>query len=167
MASTGDIILRTLVEEFSDLGDAEQVTQLLIRLVVAAVLGGLLGLERERHGKPAGIRTHMLVAAGSALFVLVPVQMGMDDEGLSRVMQGLLSGVGFICAGAILKLEREEQVQGLTSAAGVWMTSAIGVAAGLGREMTAFVSTLLVLGILMLEGPLRRRGFSNNARRDD
>jgi putative Mg2+ transporter-C (MgtC) family protein len=167
MASTGDIILRTLVDEFSDLGDAEQVTQLLIRLVVAAVLGGLLGLERERHGKPAGIRTHMLVAAGSALFVLVPVQMGMDDEGLSRVMQGLLSGVGFICAGAILKLEREEQVQGLTSAAGVWMTSAIGVAAGLGREMTAFVSTLLVLGILMLEGPLRRHGITGNNRRDD
>jgi putative Mg2+ transporter-C (MgtC) family protein len=163
----GETVLQTLVEEFSDLGDTQQVTQLVVRLLVAAFLGGLLGLERERHGKPAGIRTHMLVASGSALFVLVPLQMGMDHEGLSRVMQGLLAGVGFLCAGAILKLEREEQVQGLTSAAGIWMTSAIGVAAGLGREMTAFVSALLVLGILMLEGPLRRRGVSRNADRDN
>jgi putative Mg2+ transporter-C (MgtC) family protein len=162
-----ETVVQTLVEEFSDLGDAAQVTQLLVRLLAAAFLGGLLGLERERHGKPAGIRTHMLVAAGSALFVLVPLQMGMDHEGLSRVMQGLLAGVGFICAGAILKLEREEQVQGLTSAAGIWMTSAIGVAAGLGREMTAFLSTLLVLGILMLEGPLRRLGVRRNADRDN
>jgi putative Mg2+ transporter-C (MgtC) family protein len=162
-----ETVVQTLVQEFSDLGDAAQVTQLMVRLLVAAFLGGLLGLERERHGKPAGIRTHMLVAAGSALFVLVPLQMGMDQEGLSRVMQGLLAGVGFICAGAILKLEQEEQVQGLTSAAGIWMTSAIGVAAGLGREMTAFLSTLLVLGILMLEGPLRRHGVRHNADRDN
>jgi putative Mg2+ transporter-C (MgtC) family protein len=167
VGSIAETVVQTLVEEFSDLGDAAQVTQLLVRLLVAALLGGLLGLERERHGKPAGIRTHMLVAAGSALFVLVPLQMGMDHEGLSRVMQGLLAGVGFICAGAILKLEREEQVQGLTSAAGIWMTSAIGVAAGLGREMTAFLSTLLVLGILMLEGPLRRLGVRRHADRDN
>ncbi|MDB5900005.1 MAG: putative rane protein [Ramlibacter sp.] len=163
MASVGETILQTLVDEFSDLGDAQEVTQLLVRLLVAAFLGGLLGLERELHGKPAGIRTHMLVAAASALFVLVPVQMGMDEEGLSRVMQGLLAGVGFICAGAILKSEQQEQVQGLTSAAGIWMTSAIGVAAGLGREMTAFLATMLVLGILLLEGPLRRQGVSRDA----
>jgi putative Mg2+ transporter-C (MgtC) family protein len=98
----------------------------------------------------------MLVAAGSALFVLVPLQAGMSDEDISRVMQGLLAGVGFLCAGAILKLERKDQVHGLTTAAGVWMTAAIGIAAGLGREMTAILSTLLVLGILALEGPLRR-----------
>jgi putative Mg2+ transporter-C (MgtC) family protein len=161
--SIGDIILQTLVEEFSDLGDPQQVTQLTVRLLVAALLGGLLGLERERHRKPAGIRTHMLVAAGSALFVLVPLQMGMNEDGLSRVMQGLLAGVGFICAGSILKMEREEQVQGLTTAAGIWMTSAIGVAAGLGREMTAFLSALLVLGIMLLEGPLRRLGVRRDA----
>jgi putative Mg2+ transporter-C (MgtC) family protein len=162
-----DAILRTLVEEFSDLGDVEQVTRLVVRLVLAALLGGLLGLQRERHGKAAGVRTHMLVAASSALIVLVPLQMGMDEEGLSRVLQGLLSGIGFLCAGAILKLEREEQVHGLTTAAGVWMTSAIGIAAGLGREMTAVLSALLVLGILSLEGPLQRLGLRNERRPED
>jgi putative Mg2+ transporter-C (MgtC) family protein len=101
----------------------------------------------------------MLVAASSALIVMVPLQMGMDEDGLSRVLQGLLAGIGFLCAGAILKLEREDQVHGLTTAAGVWMTSAIGIAAGLGREMTALLSALLVLAILALEAPLRRLGL--------
>jgi putative Mg2+ transporter-C (MgtC) family protein len=159
MESAVDAILQTVVEEFSDLGDAREVTQLVIRLLVAALLGGLLGLEREHQGKAAGVRTHMLVAASSALIVLVPLQMGIGEEGLSRVIQGLLAGIGFVCAGAILKLEREEQVHGLTTAAGVWMTAAIGIAAGLGREMTAAISALLVLGILALEGPLRRLGI--------
>jgi putative Mg2+ transporter-C (MgtC) family protein len=165
--SVADTILETLVQEFSDLGDVRQVTQLLLRLLLASLLGGLLGLERERQGKAAGVRTHMLVAAGSALVVLVPLQMGMDEDGISRVIQGLLAGIGFLCAGAILKNERDEQVQGLTTAAGIWMTSAIGVAAGLGREMTAAVSTLLVLCILLLEGPIRRLGVRPDRRGDD
>jgi putative Mg2+ transporter-C (MgtC) family protein len=151
-----ETVLQTVVEEFSDLGTLEELTQLVLRLLVATLLGGLLGLQRERLGKAAGLRTHMLVAASSALIVLVAVQAGLGDDALSRVLQGLLSGVGFLCAGAILKLEREEQVHGLTTAAGVWMTSAIGIAAGLGREMTAAAATLLVLGVLALEGPVRR-----------
>ena len=162
-----DTIRHTVVAEFSDLGDLEQVTQLVVRLVLASLLGGLLGLQRERQGKDAGIRTHMLVAASSALIVLVPVQMGMEQEGLSRVIQGLLAGVGFVCAGAILKLEREEQVHGLTTAAGVWMTAAIGVACGLGRDLTAALSTLLVLGILALEAPVRRLGIKGKAASED
>lgn len=167
MAETWEAVVRTLVEEFSDLGDVEQVTQLVLRLLLAAVLGGLLGLQRERQGKPAGIRTHMLVAASSALIVVVPLQNGMGDDALARVIQGLLAGVGFVCAGAILKLEREETIHGLTTAAGVWMTSAIGIAAGLGREMTAALSTLLVLGILALEAPIRRFGVGQDARPED
>ena len=102
-----------------------------------------------------------MVAASSALIVLVPLQAGMSEEAVSRVVQGLLAGVGFVCAGAILKLEREEQVHGLTTAAGVWMTAAIGIAAGLGREMTAVLSTLLVLGVLALEKPLQRLGIKD------
>jgi len=156
--ATWDTVLQTVVEEFSDLGGAREVTQLVLRLLLAALLGGLLGLQREHQGKAAGIRTHMLVAASSALIVVVSLQSGLGPDGLSRVLQGLLAGVGFVCAGAILKLEREEQVHGLTTAAGVWMTAAIGIAAGLGREMTAALATLVVLGILMLEGPLRRLG---------
>ena len=167
MRETGATILQTLAAEFSDLDDVQAVTQLVVRLLLAAVLGGLLGLQRERQGKAAGVRTHMLVAASSALFMLVPLQMGMGEDGLSRILQGLLAGIGFLCAGAILKLEREEQVHGLTTAAGVWMTAAIGVAAGLGREMTALISALLVLAILALEKPLRRLGLRSEQQRED
>ena len=167
MTGVGATILQTLGEEFSDLDDVAQVTRLVARLLLAALLGGLLGLQRERHGKAAGVRTHMLVAASSALIVIVPLQMGMDEDGLSRVLQGLLAGIGFLCAGAILKLEREDQVHGLTTAAGVWMTSAIGIAAGLGREMTALLSALLVLAILALEAPLRRLGLHRQQQRKE
>lgn len=154
-----DTIQKTIASEFSDIADLEQLTRLTLRLVLAALLGGMLGLQRERQGKEAGIRTHMLVAAGSALFVLVPLQTGMESEGISRVLQGLLAGIGFLCAGTILKLPSEEHVRGLTTAAGIWMTAAIGMACGLGREMTAVISTLLVLAILALEGPFRRLGL--------
>lgn len=167
MQEAASTIARTIVAEFSDLGDLEQLTQLVLRLLLAALLGGILGWERERQDKPAGIRTHMLVAASSALVVVVSLQSGMDTEALARVLQGLLAGVGFVCAGAILKLEREEQVHGLTTAAGVWMTAAIGIAAGLGREMTALLSTLLVLAILLLEGPIRRLGLGSRRAADD
>jgi putative Mg2+ transporter-C (MgtC) family protein len=159
---TWDTIRNTVAAEFSDLNDVEQFTRLVVRLGLAALLGGLLGLQREHAGKAAGIRTHMLVAAGSALVVLVPMQTGMDGDALSRVLQGLLAGVGFLCAGSILKLPTEEHVRGLTTAAGIWMTAAIGMAAGLGREVTAVVSTLLVLGILLLIGPIRRLGLRHD-----
>ena len=138
----------TVVEEFSDLPDAARLTRIVLRLGLAAVLGGVLGFERERSGKSAGLRTHMLVALGSALFVLIPQQAGMTDNDLSRVLQGLVAGVGFLGAGAILKSEADGEVKGLTTAAGLWLTAAIGVAAGLGREATAAVSTALTLGIL-------------------
>jgi putative Mg2+ transporter-C (MgtC) family protein len=160
--SAWQTIQQTVYAEFSDLGDLETATRMVVRLTLAALLGGVLGLQREQHGKAAGVRTHMLVCASAALIVLVPLQMGMDQEGMSRVLQGLLAGVGFLCAGSILKSEQEEKVQGLTTAAGIWMTSAIGVAAGLGREMTAVVATVLLLAVLALEGPLRRLGLRND-----
>ncbi len=151
-------IAATLLAEFSDLPDVEAITQVVVRLVLAAMLGGLLGLQREHQGKAAGVRTHMLVALGSAMFVLVPLQAGADATDLSRVIQGVVAGVGFLCAGTILKVSGtgEDQVSGLTTAAGLWLTAAIGVAIGLGREMTGVLSTLLALGILALEGPIRR-----------
>lgn len=156
MAGIWDRVVGTALHEFSDVNDLEQVTRLVIRTLMAALLGAIIGIERELRGKPAGIRTHMLVALGSALFVLVPMQAGMDDEGLSRVIQGLLAGIGFLCAGSILKANSSEEIYGLTTAAGLWMTAAIGVAVGLGREATALISTLLALAILELEGPLQR-----------
>jgi putative Mg2+ transporter-C (MgtC) family protein len=141
-------IVETLRAEFSDVPDAAQITRIMVRLVMAAVLGGILGYERERQGKAAGIRTHMLVAMGAALFVLVPQQGGMDIADMSRVIQGVVAGIGFLGAGAIIKQHTEENVQGLTTAAGVWMTAAIGIACGLGRETTAVLSALLAFGIL-------------------
>ena len=140
----------TIAAEFSDLPDVEQATRVLVRLLLAALLGGLLGVERESHGKAAGVRTHMLVAMGSALFVLVSQQAGMLEADLSRVVQGVIAGVGFLGAGAILKMEGEEKVKGLTTAAGIWLTAAIGVAAGMGREATAVLSTLLALVVFAL-----------------
>ncbi len=95
----------------------------------------------------------MLVAMGSALFVLLPSQMGMAVGDLSRVVQGLVAGVGFLCAGTILKQHvgaGEEHVQGLTTAAGLWLTAAIGLACGLGRELTAIMTTLLALVVFAL-----------------
>ena len=143
----------TIAAEFSDLPEAEQATRVMVRLTLAALLGGLLGIEREQKGKAAGVRTHMLVAMGSAMFVLVSQQSGMITADLSRVIQGVIAGIGFLGAGTILKGHikgnaDEEQVKGLTTAAGIWLTAAIGVAAGMGRESTAVLSTLLALGIL-------------------
>jgi len=154
--SAWDTIAATVASEFSDIPDLEQLTRVVVRLLLAAMLGGLIGLERELAGKAAGLRTHMLVALGSALFVLIPLQAGIEMADLSRVIQGLLAGVGFLCAGAILKAASEDQVQGLTTSASLWMTASIGMGAGLGRDATAVLSTLLALAILSMEGPLRR-----------
>lgn len=140
----------TLVEEFSSLPDAAEVTRVMVRLLLAALLGGIVGYEREHKGKAAGLRTHMLVAMGAALFVLVPERGGMGIADMSRVIQGVVAGVGFLGAGAIIKRQSEEQVQGLTTAAGIWMTAAIGVACGLGREAIALLATLLAIVILVL-----------------
>jgi putative Mg2+ transporter-C (MgtC) family protein len=149
--SMWDEMTAVVAAEFSDVGDVGQLTRILVRLSLAAVLGFVLGFEREQQGKAAGVRTHMLVAIGSALFVLVPQQAGIEPADMSRVIQGLVAGVGFLCAGTILKQGRDEQqVQGLTTAAGLWMTAAIGMACGLGREVTAILSALLALAVLAL-----------------
>lgn len=150
----------TVWQEFSDLPDAADVTRITLRLLVAAILGGILGFEREQKGKAAGLRTHMLVALGAALFVLIPQQAGVSDADLTRVLQGLVAGIGFLGAGTIIKGRGEEEIQGLTTAAGIWLTAAIGVAAGMGREATAVFSTLLALGILYAAPKIARR-FEN------
>jgi putative Mg2+ transporter-C (MgtC) family protein len=142
-----DVVMQTLASEFSDLPDLEQLTRIVVRLLLAALLGGLLGWERESKGKAAGLRTHMLVAIGAAVFVMIPQQAGADDAALSRIIQGVVAGIGFLCAGTIIKGRGEEQVQGLTTAAGIWLTAAIGVAVGLGREASALLVTLLALVI--------------------
>lgn len=159
-----DIILEELS---AGLPDAGQLARIIIRLLVAMLLGAAVGIQREQTGKPAGLRTHMLVAMGAALFVLAPVEAGMTSADLSRVIQGLATGIGFIGGGAILKLSKEREIQGLTTAAGIWLTAAMGVAAGLGRIGMALLSALLTWFILAVIGKVEYRIGAAQAARDD
>ena len=145
-------IWEVVAGEFSDLPTTTEFTRVALRLGIAAALGALLGLEREHSGKAAGMRTHMLVSVGAAILVLIPQQMHMTDADLSRIIQGVVTGIGFLGAGTILKSTSasEETVKGLTTAAGLWLTAAIGITAGLGREASAVLSTVLALIILHL-----------------
>jgi len=142
-----DVIRDELAQGLPDL---PQLVRVISRLLAAALFGAVIGYERERIGKAAGLRTHMLVAVGAALFVVAGVESGMDSSDLSRVIQGLATGIGFIGAGSILKLKEEREITGLTTAAGLWMTAAVGVAAGLGRWGAAGVSAVLTWIILAL-----------------
>jgi len=155
----------TALREFSDLKDVSSITQVVMRLGFALLLGGVLGFEREMAGRDAGLRTHMLVATGSALFVLVPLQAGFSQDNMSRVLQGLVSGIGFLGAGAIIKLSESREVRGLTTAASLWLAAGVGVACGLGREATAILSTAVAL--LILAGLRALRPASAEKKRDN
>lgn len=143
-----ETVRATVIEEFSDAADAEQLTRAVLRVLLAALLGGVLGYEREQQGKAAGVRTHMLVALGAALFVMVIDFEDAHADALSRVIQGIAAGVGFLCAGTILKSDESGRIKGLTTAAGIWLTTAIGVAVGIGDETTAILATIMALIIL-------------------
>jgi putative Mg2+ transporter-C (MgtC) family protein len=155
-----DIIWEELT---SGLPDARQLVHVIIRLIAATLLGAVVGIEREKAGKPAGLRTHILVSLGTAVFVLACSGVGMSLDGLSRVIQGIVTGIGFIGAGSILKLNEERDIQGLTTAASVWMTAAIGVAVGLGSLGVALLSTFLALVILSVVGALEYRAEKRRA----
>ena len=137
-----DEVLQALASELS-LPRAGTMTVIVVRVAVAALLGGIIGWEREQKGRAAGLKTHILVAVGSALFVLAPYLAGIDGGDNTRVMQGIVSGIGFLGAGAILRNRQGTQVEGLTTAASIWMTAAIGMAAGMGQEVLALITTLL------------------------
>lgn len=128
--------------------DLPQAIRILVRIAAATIAGAIVGFERERTGKAAGLRTHMLVALSSAIFVLGPLEAGMLEGDVSRVVQGVAAGIGFLGAGTILKLTEEGQVRGLTTAAGIWLTAALGVAAGLGRLGLALMCAVLAWIIL-------------------
>jgi putative Mg2+ transporter-C (MgtC) family protein len=145
-----------LEDELFYLPDAGQMVRVVVRVVAAALLGALLGAERERAGKPAGLRTHMLVALGAALFVLFPAEAGMEVADLSRVIQGVATGIGFIGAGTILKRADGEQVEGLTTAASIWLTGAIGMSVGAGQlwlSVVCAVSAWVILYALQRLSP--------------
>ena len=122
---------------------------MLWRLVVAVVLGALVGYERERKGKPAGVRTHGMVSLGAALFTLVSTE-GFGTGDPARVAAQIVSGIGFLGAGAILHARRS--VHGLTTAASLWVTAAIGTAVGVGMTLMSLATALLVF-LLLRFGP--------------
>jgi len=145
----------------SSLPSAEQGLRVILRLLVASILAGIIGYERQVSGKAAGVRTHMMVGLSCAAFVLAPLESGMDLADVSRVLQGVVAGIGFIGAGAILKATAEREVQGLTTAAAVWMTASIGIAAGLGRFGVAMFSVALawlILAVVNRLAPAGRQG---------
>jgi putative Mg2+ transporter-C (MgtC) family protein len=145
-----------LQELGAGISDPQQLARVVIRLVAAAIVGAIIGLQRQRAHKPAGLRTHMLVSLGSAVFVLVPLELQVPVGEIGRVVQGVAAGIGFIGAGAILKRTDEGDVQGLTTAAGIWLTAAVGVAIGLGGIGIAVMATLLTWFILSVVARIER-----------
>ena len=125
--------------------------ELSLRLGMAVFFGGAIGWNREAAGKAAGLRTHMLVGLGAALFVMVPIQAGSSEESLSRTIQGIATGIGFLGAGEIVHYSISSgklKVKGLTSAASIWVTAAMGVLAGCGLWQSSLIATVLTLLIL-------------------
>lgn len=132
-----------------------------MRLAGAVGVGAVLGLDREIHQKPAGLRTHAMVALGAALFVMVPLvalESGAPIAGdaLSRVVQGIVAGVGFIGAGTILQGRDDTEVRGITTASSIWVAAALGVATGLGLWRTALLALGLCIVVLVLGLPIEK-----------
>jgi putative Mg2+ transporter-C (MgtC) family protein len=141
-----------LTELSASLPDAQHTVRVALRLAAALLAGGIIGLQREASGKAAGLRTHILVCMSTTLFLIAASEAGLQGDAMSRVIQGLATGIGFLGAGAILKLEDRRRIHGLTTAAGIFMTAAIGIAIGLGRLGTAGVATVatwIVLAFLI------------------
>lgn len=137
---------------------AVELLRLFGRLALAAGLGALLGAEREWVGKAAGLRTHMLVALGAAVFVMIPAMPDGDPSNLGRVIQGVAAGIGFIGAGTILKRTEREEIHGLTTAASIWLTAAIGSAVGVGHVWLPIVAALCAWCVLVAFVRLERGG---------
>jgi len=125
--------------------------EMILRLLLAVALGAGIGYQRERAGKAVGVRTHILVSAGAGIFTLVSIYgFGGTTVDISRVAAAVVVGVGFIGAGVIFRGARGEEVAGLTTAATIWVTAAIGLAAGAGMYLISVIATAVIAGILLL-----------------
>jgi putative Mg2+ transporter-C (MgtC) family protein len=151
------------------------VADLVMRLSAATIIGGLIGIDREARGKPAGLRTHALVSLGAALVTLVTIRLTepgtVDANAISRAIQGIVAGVGFLGAGAILKTNGTdtEMVQGLTTAATIWLVASLGIACGAGQWFAGLVAVGFALLILIVGGPIEglvHRLFRKRRERD-
>lgn len=139
------------------LPDPGRMVRVGMRLVAALIIGTVIGFQRELSHKPAGLRTHLLVALGTSLLVVAAVNAGLQSTGVARVIQGLITGIGFLGGGTILKLTREHEIRGLTTAAGIWLTAAASVAAGLGQFADAFIGVVFALIVLTVVGKIGGR----------
>src|SRR3954451_11158315 len=129
----------------------------LLRIGAAALLGRVIGLERQWKGHWAGLRTHMMVTIGAAIFVIAGTTAGgHGEDGPSRVIQGVASGIGFLGAGTILKLGEKMEIKGLTTASSIWLAAALGIAAGLAEYSLAMASAAISLFILGVLGPIEK-----------
>jgi putative Mg2+ transporter-C (MgtC) family protein len=151
------------------LPERRQLIQVIVRLVAAVLLGGLIGLQRESAGKAAGLRTHILVALGSTAFVVGCFGAGFDQDAVSRVIQGIVTGIGFIGTGTIIK--RGTSVEGLTTSAGLWTTCAVGIVIGLGELGIALIATAIAFIVLtviaQVESRLGGDTLDNDKRKGD
>lgn len=138
-----------LAEVQTGLPEAGTLGRLLVRLTAALVLTGIIGWEREVGNKTAGLRTHLLVALGSCLFVMAALEGGASEDATTRVAQGIATGIGFIGAGAIVKYGSHHRVRGLTTAGSIWMAAGIGVACGYGRYGLAAIAVLTTWVVLV------------------
>jgi putative Mg2+ transporter-C (MgtC) family protein len=123
---------------------------IVLRLLLAAALGAGIGYQRERANKPAGLRTHVLICLGSALFTVVSIFGFTDGVDTSRVAAAVVTGIGFIGAGVILRGIRGDHIVGLTTAASIWITAAIGLAAGVGMYLIAVIMAVVTVLVLMI-----------------
>jgi len=133
--------------------------EILLRLTIAMVVGSFLGLNRELKGKPAGLRTHALVTLGAALMGIMcapPGQLIPDLSAISRVIQGVLTGIGFLGGGVILRDSSNQRVHGLTTAATIWIAASLGVACGVGYWLAVGIATGLALLVLTFGGVVER-----------
>jgi putative Mg2+ transporter-C (MgtC) family protein len=141
--------------EWTKVGRMDPVLEIALRLVAATLVGGVIGLNRDLHGKPTGVRTMGLVGLGSALIVAVAGLVGGNGDA-TRAVQGIVTGIGFLGAGVIVKDSTSERIHGLTTAASIWLTAALGVTSGLGHWVLALVATGLSFVVLMLGGPIEK-----------
>lgn len=146
-----------MIVNWSELIDVQQLVGELSRLGAATLLGGLIGLERQVHGHWAGLRTHVAVALGAAVFTLAGLGVApapLPDA--TRVVQGIAAGIGFLGAGTILKLSDQLEVKGLTTASSIWLTAAVGTACALAMYSLAISTTCITLFVLALLRPLEK-----------
>ncbi len=140
---------------FTPPADTIEVT---LRLFAATLIGSCIGLDREVRRKPAGVRTHALVSLGAALVTLVVVRLTPDNyehvDAVSRAIQGIIAGVGFLGGGAILKSDERDIIHGLTTAASIWLVASLGIACGVGQWVAALIALAFALIVLIVGGPV-------------